>query len=257
MVPKRGGWTSSKDRRVRYQALFRASIVPYFFAEPFPEAGLGRVAVAELDRREVADVIDLGPVDDVGLAPEVPAVEGGLAFERPRGGLEEAEDLLLDAVVVEAEAGRGLRLDGDAVRGHELGVGVTDADPVGRRVDVNLDDDPQARLPGQVGEELEAREIVLPFALFAGRPLDPRPDGVEAEPLDLVDVLLPGLPRLRRHRLEHGRPGLAARVPDRHGEKALGLVRSGGGGRQGAQEKGHGRQGQDARVRGRAGSFSS
>ena len=135
---------------------------PVLLLQPLPEAGLGRMAVAELDVAEVADVIDLGPVDDVGLAPEVPAVEGGLVLDRLRRLGEEPEDLLPDAVVVEAEPGRRLGLDGDAVRGDELGVGILRLDPVGGGVDVDLEDDLEARLGGQVADGPEGREIVRP-----------------------------------------------------------------------------------------------
>ena len=89
------------------------------------------MAVAELQILRVPEMVNLRPVDDMGLAPEVPSQEGRPVLDDLGGFGEEAEDFLPDLEVVKAEAGSGLGIDGQAVRGDELGVRIFSSHPVG------------------------------------------------------------------------------------------------------------------------------
>src|SRR5216117_497470 len=77
----------------------RAILAP----KPRAKRRLRRPAVAEL---RVRDVIDLGPIDDVRLTPEIPAVETRIARRDTRDGGVEGVDEPANFGVVGAESGR-------------------------------------------------------------------------------------------------------------------------------------------------------
>ena len=62
-------------------------------------------------------------------------------------------------------------------------------------------------------------EVVLALGRFAGGPVDPRADGIEAKGANLADILAPGLLLRAGVAFEHWRAGLASAIPDRHREE--------------------------------------
>ena len=194
---------------------------PVFHLEPIAEPRLGRVAVAELEKLLVPEMINLRPVDDVGLAPEVPSQKRRAILDDLGRLGEEPEDLFPDLEVVETKPGGRLGLDGQAVRGDELGVRIFPPYPVGSRVDIDLDDDSKADLPGPVDDGAQGAEIVPVLLRLAVRSLDPRADGVEAQTFDLFQVLFPQAGRFGRHFFEHRSPGLPSGIPDRDREELI------------------------------------
>ncbi len=192
-----------------------------FHFEPFPEPRLRRRTITEFHVFQVAHVIDLGPVDNVGLAPEVPPQEGRLVLDDPGRLAEELENPLAHLRMVEAKPGRSLGFDSYAVRRHEFGVRVFFPDPFRGGVDINLDDDPKPEFPGEVDERPQGAEIILAFFRLAGGPLHPATDRIEPEALDLLQVFFPETRRVSRHFLKHRRPRLSSGIPDRNGKKVL------------------------------------
>src|SRR5216117_874753 len=105
----------------------RAILAP----KPRAKRRLRRPAVAEL---RVRDVIDLGPIDDVRLTPEIPAVETRIARRDARHGGVEIIHELPDFRIVGTESWRYLRRDRDAALRDEAGIGIRFTDPVRGRV---------------------------------------------------------------------------------------------------------------------------
>ena len=134
------------------------------------------------------------PVDDVRLAPEIPAENAGLRAARVRRAPRRTR------------CRRRERPDG---RGSSPGTisgliawpfdetnsesGYLSPTHCGSRVHVDLQHELQPLFLGELQQNVERLEIVAAFGRLPGRPVDPRPDGVEAERLDLADVLAPGL----------------------------------------------------------------
>src|SRR2546422_5164556 len=108
--------------------------------QPLSEACLAVRAETELGIREEREV---SPVDDVGLAPNVPTIESDRAVRLARQGLKEFYDFRAHAGMVDAEAGGRLRFDDEAAPVNKVAVGVALSDPVRGRVEVCLNDDAQ------------------------------------------------------------------------------------------------------------------
>src|SRR5881628_4191663 len=90
----------------------RAILAP----KPRAKRRLRRPAITKL---RVRDVIDLGPIDDVRLTPEIPAIEARITRRDTRDGGVEGVDEPADFGVVGAEAGRDLRRNRHAALRHE------------------------------------------------------------------------------------------------------------------------------------------
>ncbi len=218
MVPNRGGSTSSHDEKVRYQAALSASTVPYFTRSHVAEPRQAVRAVAELCIRQVGGE---RPVHHRRLAPHIVTVQRAARRGVARHLLEEAEDRASHARVIEAEARRRLRRKRHAALRGEPAVREAPADPLGRRVHVDLDDDLQARLLGQLQHQVEVGQPVVALARLARAPLDPGAHGVEAERPDPLEIGAPlGLGCGSEGR-DHRRAGVAAAVPDGHREERV------------------------------------
>jgi len=155
----------------------------------------------------------------MGLAPQIPAQEGGTLAGAPGQRRVEIEDGLAHAGMVRTVAGCGLRVHDLAAGGDETGSGEFPANPVRRGVHVDLDDDLQAFSGGQFEQHVDGVEAVLLFGRLPAGPVDPAPDRVEAQAADLAEVPLPGFPLGVGVGFEHGCAGLAPAVPDGHGEE--------------------------------------
>src|ERR1019366_6382554 len=90
--------------------------------------------------------------------------------------------------------------------------------PARRRIHVHLKKDLEAFLPGQFQNYAQILEVILALFGFAGGPIDPGADGVEAQRLDLPHVLAPDFLLGARIAFQHGGARLAAAIPDRHRE---------------------------------------
>ena len=180
-----------------------------------------RRVAAETELRRVQEP-HRGPVDDVRLAPEVPAVKRTVASRLPRQRREEIQDALPHLRVIEAEAGRSLRLHYIAAVGDEFAVRIPHADPVGSRIDVDLDDCPQAGFIRQLEHLAELPQIILIGGWLGRGPVHPGLHGVEPKVLDLFQILPPDLTVPLGIGLEHRRTSLAAAIP--HSERKEGIL---------------------------------
>ena len=95
--------------------------------------------------------------------------------------------------MIQAVARRCLRSDPRTLIGHEARIRVALAEPLGRRVRVELNNDAQAGFVGQRQQLLERIETIAAALRFGARPVHPRLDAVEAKGLDRREVATPGL----------------------------------------------------------------
>ena len=145
-----------------------------------------------------------------------------MASRLPRQRREEIQDALPHLRVIEAEAGRSLRLHYIAAVGDEFAVRIPHADPVGSRIDVDLDDCPQAGFIRQLEHLAELPQIILIGGWLGRGPVHPSLHGVEPKVLDLFQILPPDLTVPLGIGLEHRRTSLAAAIP--HSERKEGIL---------------------------------
>src|SRR5688500_5009388 len=111
----------------------RAVLAP----QPGTEARLRCVTVAEL---RIGNVVDVRPVDDVWLAPQIPAVEVGMLGSNLRDGCVKTVHELAYFRIVRAVSRRRLRGNARPVLRDEQRIRIRRAYPVWRRIDINLDE---------------------------------------------------------------------------------------------------------------------
>src|SRR6266568_59412 len=190
--------------------------------QPLAKPGLSVLAITKLGIREEGK---FRPVDDVRLAPDVPAIESRRAIRIARKLLEKPDNLPAHARMVYAESRCGLRIDDRATPIHEPAIGEFEADPVGSGVEIDLNNDAKAPLLRQAQEEVKIRKRKLTGLWFRSRPVNPRLDRIEAGHFDGVKILAPSLGAGRIHGFQHRRPSFAATVPDSHGIKGAVVLR--------------------------------
>src|SRR6516225_5334558 len=97
------------------------------------------------------------------FAPEIEGIKRAMLLRIPAGSGDELRHGLAHAGMIYAEAGRCLRADRLTLIGDKARVFVSFAQPLGRRVDVELHDDSQTRFVGKAQELFESFEMVFAF----------------------------------------------------------------------------------------------
>src|SRR5438552_11797263 len=123
--------------------------------------------------------------------------------------------------MIETVAGSGVGGHHFAADGDEVRVWKLLADPIGGRVDVDLNDQLQSDLLRQIGELVEVVEAILPRTRLGAGPVDPGSDAVESEGFDLAEIVAPGVAMRLRIGIEHRRTHLPTAVPHRHRKDVL------------------------------------